>query len=137
VLDYLKVACRALLFTASNVPAALAAALAAAEIARREEWRREAVRDRAGQLRKGLESLGYQVNPTAEAAIVPVHVGDDWDAARTWRALLDQGVYTNCAVPPAVPSGRALLRTSVMATHTEAQIDHALHAFEVVRSTLD
>jgi len=137
VLDYLRVACRALLFTASNVPAALAAALAAAEIARREEWRREAVRDRAAQLRKGLEALGYRVNPTAEAAIVPIHVGDDWAAARTWRALLDQGVYTNCAVPPAVPSGRALLRTSVMATHTEAQIDHALHAFEVIQSTSD
>ena len=66
---------------------------------------------------------------------MPIHVGDDWDAARIWRALLDHGVYTNCAIPPAVPPGRALLRTSVMATHTEAQIDDALDAFEVVRST--
>jgi 8-amino-7-oxononanoate synthase len=136
VIDYLRVACRPLLFTASGVPAALAAALAAAEIARKEQWRREAVRERAAQLRTGLAALGYRVSPSADAAIVPVHIGDDWDAARTWRALLDQGVYTNCAVPPAVPSGRALLRTSVMATHSEAQIADALRAFEVVRSTL-
>jgi 8-amino-7-oxononanoate synthase len=137
VIDYLRVACRALLFTASGVPAALAAALVAAEIARDEQWRREAVRERADQLRKGLAELGYRVGSADQAAIVPVHVGDDWAAARTWRALLDQGVYTNCAVPPAVPAGRALLRTSVMATHTEAQISDALQAFEVVGSTLE
>ena len=135
VIDYLRVACRALLFTASGVPAALAAALAASEIARDEDWRREAVQERAGQLRTGLIELGYRVAERTEAAIVPIHMGDDWDAARMWRSLLDQGVYTNCAVPPAVPSGRALLRTSVMATHSEAQIADALHAFEVVRST--
>jgi 8-amino-7-oxononanoate synthase len=137
VIDYLRIACRALLFTASGVPAALAAALAAAEIARDEQWRRDAVRCRADQLRKGLSQLDYRVGTADQAAIVPVHVGDEWDAARTWRALLDQGVYTNCAIAPAVAPGRALLRTSVMATHTEAQIDDALRAFEVVRSTLD
>jgi 8-amino-7-oxononanoate synthase len=137
VTDYLRVACRPLLFTASGVPAAMAAALAAAQIAREEDWRREAIRERAGQLRDGLSALGYRVSATVGAAIVPIHIGDDWVAARTWRALLDQGVYTNCAVPPAVPPGRALLRTSVMATHSEAQIADALRAFEVVRSTLD
>ena len=137
VMDYLRVACRPLLFTASGVPAALAAALVAAEIARDEQWRRQAVRARVDQLRDGLADLGYRVPANAEAAIVPIHVGDDWEAARTWRALLDHGVYTNCAVPPAVPSGRALLRASVMATHTEAQIAEALDAFEAVRSTSD
>jgi 8-amino-7-oxononanoate synthase len=135
VIDYLRVVCRPLLFTASGVPAALAAALAAAEIARDEDWRRDAIRVRADQLRTGLAKLGYRVASSTEAAIVPIHIGDDWDAARTWRALLDHGVYTNCAIPPAVPPGRALLRTSVMATHTEAQIDESLRAFEVVRST--
>ncbi|MHB8467504.1 MAG: aminotransferase class I/II-fold pyridoxal phosphate-dependent enzyme, partial [Acidimicrobiales bacterium] len=68
---------------------------------------------------------------------VPVHVGGDGDAVRLWRALLDAGVYVNCAVPPAVPAGRALLRASVMATHEEADIKAALNAFEVVRSTSD
>ncbi len=49
--------------------------------------------------------------------IVPVLVGDDWKAALLWRALYDGGVFTNCALHPAVPPGGALLRTSVMATH--------------------
>jgi 8-amino-7-oxononanoate synthase len=137
VMDYLRIACRPLLFTASGVPAAMGAALVAAGIAREEQWRRDAIRARVEQLRRGLADLGYRVPASAEAAIVAVHVGDDWVAGRTWRALLDRGVYTNCAVLPAVPSGRALLRASVMATHTETQIDEALGAFEAVRSTLD
>jgi 8-amino-7-oxononanoate synthase len=132
VIDYLKVTSRPLMFTASGVPAALAAALAAARIAREEEWRREAVRARAEQLRAGLARLGYQVAPRLESAIVAVHVGDNWDSGLLWKSLLEHGVYTNCAIPPAVP--RALLRTSVMATHTEQDINRALAGFEAAQA---
>jgi len=52
-----------------------------------------------------------------------------------WRDLLDRGVYVNCAIPPAVQTGRALLRASVMATHSDADIQAALEAFEDIRST--
>jgi len=51
---------------------------------------------------------------------------------RTWRALFDAGVYTNVAIPPAVPAGKALLRTSYMATHTEEQMGRVLEAFTAV-----
>ena len=135
VLDYLRRTCRPFQFTASGVPAALGAALCAVRLARAEEWRRDMVRARATQLRAGLHGLGYTVAPESDGAIVAIHVGSDWDAARVWRALLDHGVYVNCAVPPAVPSGRALLRASVMATHSDADIEAALEAFEDVRST--
>jgi 8-amino-7-oxononanoate synthase len=131
ILDYLKIVCRPLLYTASGVPAALAAASAAVDIARTEDWRREAVVARATQLRVGLAELGYSVGGAAGSAVVPVHVGEIWEAGRLWKALLDRGVYTNCAVPPAVP--RALLRTSVMATHSEADITAALEGFAAVR----
>jgi 8-amino-7-oxononanoate synthase len=136
VIDYLRRTCRPFQFTASGVPAAVAAALAATRLARAEEWRRESLRARAAQLREGLLELGYEVGPESRSAIVAIHVGADWDAARMWRALLDAGVYINCAVPPAVPAGHALLRASVMATHEEADIKTALDAFEVVKSTL-
>ena len=128
VIDYLRVFCRPLLFTASNVPASLAAALAAAKIAQEEDWRREKVTVLAGRLRKGLAELGYQVGGDSHSSIVPVHVGDLLSAAVLWRALLDRGVYTNCSIPPAVQ--RPMLRASVMATHTEAQVDRALSVFE-------
>jgi len=136
VIDYLRIACRVMLFTAAGVPAALGAALAAIQISRAEPSRRELVMVRARQLHQGLAELGFEVGPEPQSPIVPVHIGADWDAGRMWRALLDLGVYTNCAVPPAVAPGRALLRTSVMATHSEEHIAQALHAFEEARSTL-
>ena len=137
VIDYLRITCRPMLFTAAGIPAAVAAALAAVQIARSDGARRALVLERARQLWRGLKELGYQVGPEPAAAVIPIHIGEDWDAARTWRNLLDRGVYTNCAVPPAVAPGRALLRTSVIATHTPEHIDRALSAFEAIRSTLD
>jgi len=137
VIDYLRIACRVMLFTAAGVPAALGAALAAVRIAQSDSDRRALVLERARQLHAGLAALDYQVGAEPKGPIVPVHIGEDWDAGRTWRNLLDRGVYSNCAIPPAVAPGRALLRTSVMATHTEEHIAEALRAFEDVRSTLD
>jgi 8-amino-7-oxononanoate synthase len=135
VIDYLKVTCRPLMFTASGVPASLGAALAAAQIAQVEEWRREAVLERAEQLRAGLASLGYAVTARAESPIVAAPIGDNWEAGLLWNALLEEGVYTNCAIPPAVP--RAVLRTSVMATHTPEDIDRALVGFERARAAVE
>jgi 8-amino-7-oxononanoate synthase len=62
-----------------------------------------------------------------------VLVGDDWKAALLWRALYDGGVFTNCALHPAVPPGGALLRTSVMATHDTDTLDRALEVFARVK----
>jgi 8-amino-7-oxononanoate synthase len=137
VIDYLRIACRVMLFTAAGVPAAVGAALAAVRIAQSDAERRALVLERARQLHAGLVALDYRVGPEPQGPIVAVHIGEDWDAGRTWRNLLDRGVYTNCAVAPAVPPGRALLRTSVMSTHTEEHIAEALRAFEDIRSTLD
>lgn len=136
VIEFLRIACRPFLFTASGVPAAVAAALAAARIARKEDWRREAVLDGALRLHAGLAGLGYQVGPPPPAAIVPVVVGDDWSAGMLWNALLQEGVYTNCCVAPAVSRDGALLRCSVEATHRPEDIDRAIEAFGVVRSKL-
>jgi 8-amino-7-oxononanoate synthase len=150
VIDYLRISSRAFLFTASAVPAALGAALAALRIIRSPEGPplMAAALDNARYLGKGLRSLGYRTlagepvraGPAADAPIqsivtpiVPVLVGDDWKAALLWRALYDGGVFTNCALHPAVPPGGALLRTSVMATHDHATLDRALDVFARVK----
>jgi 8-amino-7-oxononanoate synthase len=150
VIDYLRIYARAFLFTASAVPAALGAALAALRIVRSPEGEAmlAAVLARAEYLADGLHSLGFhtlsgepvRLGPSPDAPvgpvttpIVPVLVGDDWQAALLWRALYDGGVFTNCALHPAVPPGGALLRTSVMATHDTATLDRALDVFERVK----
>jgi 8-amino-7-oxononanoate synthase len=150
VIDYLRVSSRAFLFTASAVPAALGAALAALRIIRSSEGPPllDRVLENARYLSEGLRSLGYRTlagepvrigtapeSPiaTVPTPIVPVLVGDDWQAALLWRALYDAGVFTNCALHPAVPPGGALLRTSVMATHDRPTLDRALEVFATVK----
>ena len=65
--------------------------------------------------------------------IVPVVIGDDWQAVLFWKALYDAGVYVNVALYPAVQRGGALLRSSVMATHEREQLDRALEIFATVK----
>ena len=147
VIEFLKIQSRAFLFTASGVPAAVGAALAALRVIRSAEGRELMARvlANAQHLNRGLHELGFDVvepSPVTSAAgtpetiitpIVPVRVGEDWHAGLLWRALWDAGVFTNVAVHPAVPPGGALLRTSVMATHDHAVIDRALDAFATVK----
>jgi 8-amino-7-oxononanoate synthase len=147
VVEYLRVSARPFLFTASAVPAAVGAALAAARICRSSEGPELFARvlDNARHLHRGLEELGFHVvepttlpdGETVVTPIVPVLVGDDWKAALLWRALYDAGVYVNVAIHPAVPPGGALLRTSVMATHETAVLDRALDAFATVKRTFE
>jgi 8-amino-7-oxononanoate synthase len=154
VIDYLRISSRAFLFTASAVPASLGAALAALRIIRSSEGPQllADVLENARYLADGLNALGYRTlrgqpvrlgpEPDSETdsivtPIVPVLVGDDWKAALLWRALYDGGVFTNCALHPAVPPGGALLRTSVMATHDRATLDRALDVFATVKQEFE
>jgi 8-amino-7-oxononanoate synthase len=146
VIDFLRVQSRAFMFTASAVPAAVGAAMGALRIIRSAEGPElfAKVLDNARYLHDGLADLGYKVMepsrlPDGTAVvtpIVPVLIGEDWEAVLLWRALYDAGVYVNVALYPAVQRGGALLRTSVSAGHEREQLDRALEAFGRVREQL-
>jgi 8-amino-7-oxononanoate synthase len=136
VVEFLRTQSRSFLFTASAVPAAVGAALAAVRICRSEEGPVLFARvlENASYLREGLRGLGFHVvESTIHTPVVPVLVGDDWKGGLLWKALWDAGVFVNVAVHPAVPPGEAMLRTSVMATHDRATLDEALAAFAAVK----
>jgi 8-amino-7-oxononanoate synthase len=142
VIDYLRIQSRAFLFTASNVPSSVGAALAAVRIIRSDEGPALLARvlDNAAYLHAGLKQRGLKVVEHAGdhmTPIVPVIVGDDWKAVLLWRALYDAGVFVNVAIHPAVPPGAALLRTSVMATHDRPTLDRALDAFATVKAQFE
>jgi 8-amino-7-oxononanoate synthase len=147
VIEFLRVQSRAFMFTASAVPAATGAALAAVRICRSEDGRElfAKVLDNARYLHRGLSGLGLRVvEPTrlsdgteVVTPVVPVVVGDDWKAALLWKALYDAGIYVNVALHPAVPPAGALLRTSVMATHDHAILDHAIEIFAEVKQRFE
>ena len=167
VIEYLRLYSRAFLFTASAVPAAVGAALAALRVLRSADGPPllGRVLENARLLRDGLQERGFAVvspqplpreapvqqhapgllygagaeagRQTIVTPIVPVLVGDDWKAALLWRALYDAGVFVNTALHPAVPPGGALLRTSVMATHDEATLQRALEKFSQVKQQFE
>jgi 8-amino-7-oxononanoate synthase len=147
VIEFLRIQSRAFLFTASAVPAAAGAALAALRVIRSDDGRAlmDSVLENARYLRDGLEERGFAVvaaqplpgGDDVVTPIVPVLVGDDWKAVFLWKALYDAGVFVNTALHPAVPPGGALLRTSVMATHDRATLDRALAAFEGVKDRFE
>jgi 8-amino-7-oxononanoate synthase len=147
VIEYLRIDSRPFLFTASAVPAAVGAALAAVRICTSPEGRELFTRvlDNARYLHAGLGELGFQVvAPTrlddgteVVTPVVPVVVGDDWKAVFLWKALYDAGVFVNVAIHPAVPPAGALLRTSVMATHDRQTLDEALGVFAAVKQSFE
>jgi 8-amino-7-oxononanoate synthase len=139
IVDYLRLHARSFLFTASAVPAAVGAALAATKIAKSEEGvaLMERLLANAEYLWTKLDEAGVRVvDPGTEMGerydikpftpVVPIVVGEDWEAGLVWKELYDAGVYCNVAMYPAVPRGASLLRTSVMATHEREHLDRAI-----------
>jgi len=128
VIHFLKHNSRPMIFTAALPPANTAGVLAALHLLQREPERRERLWDNTRRLQEGLRSLGYDIGPS-ETPIVPVLIGPLEKTFLFWRKLFEAGVFTNPVVPPAVPPSHCRLRTSLMATHTTQQIDHALEVF--------
>jgi 8-amino-7-oxononanoate synthase len=131
VIHYIKHFARALIFSASPPPASIAAVAAAVGIIESEPERIERLWKNTGRVHKGFKSLGFEIGPT-ETPIIPILVGEDLKAFTMAMMLQEEGVFANVAVSPAVASGKALIRTSYMATHTDEHIDKVLSAFEKV-----
>jgi 8-amino-7-oxononanoate synthase len=128
VIHFLKHHSRPFIFTASLPPANTAGVLAALEVMQQEPERRDALWQNAVRLQEGFRALGFDIGPT-QSPIVPVLVGELDKTFLFWRKLFDAGVFTNPVCPPAVPANQCRLRTSVMATHTDDQIDFSLETF--------
>ncbi|MFW5922933.1 MAG: aminotransferase class I/II-fold pyridoxal phosphate-dependent enzyme [Planctomycetota bacterium] len=134
-IDYLKHNSRSLIFSASMSPANTAAVLEALKIMQREPERREKLWGNTRMMREGLEDLGYNLG-TSETPILPVHLDDGEICLKMCKMLEEQGVFVNPVVPPAVPPNSSLLRISLMATHTENQIQRALEIMGTIGQKL-
>jgi 7-keto-8-aminopelargonate synthetase-like enzyme len=124
-IDYLKHHSRTLIFSASMSPANAGAALAALEIMINEPERIQQLWHVTERMKQGLLSLGFDLGHS-QSPILPVHVGSLMTAITMSKRLQDEGVFVNPVVSPGVAPGKELIRISLMATHTDAQIDFAL-----------
>jgi 8-amino-7-oxononanoate synthase len=131
VIHYIKHTARSLIFSASPPPASVASVSAALDIIENEPERRKALWRNTNKMFKGFTELGFEVGPS-QTPIIPIVVNDNENAFVMAMMLQEEGIFANVAVSPAVPNGRALIRTSYMATHTEEQLDKVLMAFEKV-----
>ncbi len=135
VIHYVKHTARPLIFSASPPPASVASVSAALDIIENEPERRKTLWRNTNKMFKGFTELGFEVGPS-RTPIIPIVVGDNENAFVMAMMLQEEGIFANVAVSPAVPNGRALIRTSYMATHTEEQLDKVLMAFEKVGKTM-
>ncbi|HET6981373.1 MAG TPA: pyridoxal phosphate-dependent aminotransferase family protein, partial [Myxococcaceae bacterium] len=131
VINFIKHRARPVVFSASMTPASVASALKALDIIEAEPQRRTRLLDIAEKMHNGFRAMGFDTGVSV-TPVVPVLVGDQVKCFRFWKALFEGGVFTNPVIPPAVEPGHALLRTSYMATHTDAQLDRVLEQFEKI-----
>lgn len=122
---YVKHRSRPFIFSASIPPANAAAALEALRILRAEPERVDRLIEIAGYMRKRLRENGIPLMD-GTTAIVPIYTYDVERTLVVAKRLLEEGVYVNPVLPPGVPEGMCLLRTSFTATHTKEQIDRAV-----------
>ncbi|MDX1672877.1 MAG: aminotransferase class I/II-fold pyridoxal phosphate-dependent enzyme [Balneolaceae bacterium] len=131
VIEYIRHHSPAHIFSASMPPANVATVLKALEILQEEHWRLERLQEISDYMRKELREMGFNVW-TSQTPIIPVVIGEMLECFKFWKALFEAGVYVNAVVPPAVPKGQSLVRTSYMATHTDEHLDKILEAFRKV-----
>ena len=136
VMEWVKHGARSFIFSASIPPSQVAAAIASLEIMQTEpEWLERLWRN-TRKMHEGYRSMGFNIGPS-ETPIIPIIIADEMKTQLAWKALFDAGIYTNAVFPPAVPPSKSLLRTSYMATHTDAQLDFVLDTFYQVGKELD
>ena len=115
-----------LIFTASNTPGSVAAALAALRILREAPEMTAQLRDNVDRFVGLLTERGVPVNPAESAIItIPLRQRDEVSAVVLARELLEAGVFVNPVVAPAVPRGLGLIRLSLMLDHTPALLEEA------------
>ncbi|MEO6325539.1 MAG: pyridoxal phosphate-dependent aminotransferase family protein [Thermoanaerobaculia bacterium] len=131
VIKYIKHKARALIFTAAPPPASVAAAIAAIDIIQAEPERRERLWENTRFMMTALRSIGFDCGDS-ETPVIPIVVGDDYKAFRMAQRLHEEGIFVNAVVTPASTPGRALIRTSYMATHKREHLTRALEAFQKV-----
>lgn len=124
-INYLKHTARSLIFSASIAPANAASVIAALELIQQEPERIEKLWYNTRYAMKALKDAGFDTGHT-ETPIIPIFIRDDFKTFQMTRMLLDQGIFVNPVVSPAVASTSSLIRFSLMATHTIPQIDEAV-----------
>ncbi|HBB07693.1 MAG TPA: 8-amino-7-oxononanoate synthase [Bacteroides sp.] len=136
VINYLRHNSRSYIFSASNTPAATAAAREALHILKSEPERIQHLWDVTNYSLKCFRELGFEIGHTS-TPIIPLYVRDMDKTFMVTKMLFDEGVFVNPVVPPACSPNDTLIRFSLMATHTTEQVDIAIEKLVKCYKALD
>ncbi len=128
VIGFIKHNARALIFSASMPPSAVATVNTALDILKSEPERLDNLWKNTEKMKKGFDEMGFNTGNT-KTPIIPIIIGEDMQTFGFWKILFEHGIFSNPVVSPAVEPGHALLRTSYMATHTDEELDQVLEIF--------
>lgn len=131
ITNYLRHHSRSYIFTASITPASTAAVNAALDIMLAEPERQEHLWEITHYALDNFRAMGCEIGNTS-TPIIPLFIRDDYKTFHVTRDLLDEGVFVNPVVTPAVAPHDTLIRYSLMATHTKEQVTRSLEAIEKV-----
>ncbi len=131
VIEYLKHHARSLIFSASITPASAASALAALEVLKKEPQRIEKLWANTNYALDAFRKAGFDIGGT-ESPIIPIYVRDNEKTFLMAKMLMDEGIFVNPVVSPAVSSDASMIRFSLMATHAFKQIDFAVEKIKKV-----
>jgi len=135
IINYLMHNSRTLIFSASITPASTGCVLAALDVMEKETWRKDALWANTARAKAGFLKSGFEIGHT-ETPIIPLYVRDNMKTFQLTRMLMDDGVFVNPVVSPAVRSEDSLIRYSLMATHTFEQIDESVEKITKVAREL-
>ena len=131
ITNFLRHHSRSYIFTASITPASTAAALKALEIMQAEPERQDQLWKLTNFALDGFKKMGCEIGNTS-TPIIPLFIRDNFKTFTITRDLLDEGIFVNPVVSPAVAPHDTLIRFSLMATHTQEQVEYALDKIEKV-----
>ncbi len=131
VIDWIKHKARPVMFSAAPPPASVAGVIKALEVMIREPERRHQLWENTEYMKREFINLGFDTGHSA-SPVIPLLVGEDVTSFVMTKRLQEEGVFVNPVVSPGVPEGRAMIRTSYMATHTRDHLDRALEAIAKV-----
>ncbi|MBK8625851.1 MAG: aminotransferase class I/II-fold pyridoxal phosphate-dependent enzyme [Saprospiraceae bacterium] len=130
-INYLKHNARSLIFSASIAPANAASVIAAVDLIQKEPQRIQALWDNTHYAMAALNAAGFDTGHSV-TPIIPILIRDDFKTFQLTKIALERGIFVNPVVSPAVPSTSSLIRYSLMATHTKAQIDQSVDVLKQI-----
>ncbi|MCP4913181.1 MAG: pyridoxal phosphate-dependent aminotransferase family protein [Oligoflexia bacterium] len=136
LIDYVKHNARSFMFSASMAPSAVATVSACLDVIMSDEPIHENLWENVGFMREGFRDIGFYTY-NSSTPIIPIFIGDEMKSLQVTNFLMENGIFATPVLPPAVPKGEALIRTSYMATHKKEELTKVLEVFADAKKKFD